>query len=360
MSINTESLTNVRLFFMALTQSQANTPSNHSPHASGSTPRYEQDRPMSGSDLTLPNLNLLDLELLHNYVTSTSFTLHTDPAMKILWKINVPQVGFQYDFVMRGILALSALHMAHFKPDRREFYIAHAMQQHQVGLRVATSILQNVTSENCTGVWVFSALTLFFTLASPRGASDFLLVGQNGISDWLFLVKGTGFIIDSSEKQLAEGPLGPMFLAGKRRGALRDRILAEGPQKDDPLTELQQRITESDADKVTIPAYMSAIGVLRMSFVFMFSQGPPGYETADVFHWVFRVADEYLQLLKLQTQESMAILAYFCVVLRRLDSQWWMEGWSTHLIAKIWNLLDEEHRYATNNPFRCDRAHTSL
>jgi hypothetical protein len=36
-----------------------------------------------------PGLNLLDLELLHNYVTSTANTLHTDPAMKTLWKINV-------------------------------------------------------------------------------------------------------------------------------------------------------------------------------------------------------------------------------------------------------------------------------
>jgi hypothetical protein len=27
-----------------------------------------------------------------------------------------------------------------------------------------------------------------------------------------------------------------------------------------------------------------------------------------------------------------------------LDSCWWMEGWATHLIAKIYHLLDEEHR----------------
>ncbi len=36
-----------------------------------------------------PGLNLLDLELLHNYITSTANTLHTDPALKMLWKINV-------------------------------------------------------------------------------------------------------------------------------------------------------------------------------------------------------------------------------------------------------------------------------
>lgn len=36
-----------------------------------------------------PGLNLLDLELLHNYITSTANTLHTDSASKTLWKINV-------------------------------------------------------------------------------------------------------------------------------------------------------------------------------------------------------------------------------------------------------------------------------
>lgn len=95
---------------------------------------------------------MIDLELLHNYVTSTAFTIHTDPAMKIAWRINVPQVGFAYEFVMRGILALSALHMAHFQPERRDFYIQQAMLQHQTGLRAATEILPTVTEENCTGV----------------------------------------------------------------------------------------------------------------------------------------------------------------------------------------------------------------
>lgn len=54
--------------------------------------------------------------------------------MKIAWRINVPQVGFSYDFAMRGILALSALHMAHYKPEKRDFYIAQAMAQHQVSI----------------------------------------------------------------------------------------------------------------------------------------------------------------------------------------------------------------------------------
>lgn len=337
-------------YFNSLITVQTNTPSNHaSPHVGTHTP-YSHDQLMVGGvdDPQLPGLNLLDLELLHNYITTTSFTLHTDPAMKILWKINVPQVGFQYDFVMRGVLAISALHMARYKPERKDYYIAHAMQQHQLGLRMATSAMHDLTKENCTGVWLFSALTLFFTLGSPRGPNDFLLVGENGLSDWLFLVKGTSWIIDANEEQLKSGHLGPMFLAGRRRSAIRRESLAKQMLKDNPLDELQGRIRDCGIDGKQVTLCANAVDALRVSFVFIFTPGPVGYETSDILYWVFSLSDEFLQLMKEQTQESMAILAFFCVVLRRLDSQWWLEGWSTHLMAKIWQLLDEEHRYVSS------------
>lgn len=64
----------------------------------------------------------------------------------------MPQIGFAYEFVMRGILAQSALHMAYYKPLKRDFYISLAMFHHQSGLREATEVLANVTEENCTSV----------------------------------------------------------------------------------------------------------------------------------------------------------------------------------------------------------------
>lgn len=169
-------------------------------------------------------------------------------------------------------------------------------------------------------------------------------MGENGIADWLYLVRGTSFIIESSEEFLFTGPLGPMFMAGRRRTELKERLLAESSAQDDPLNELGLIITETSPDHQNMPIYMSAINTLRSSFVFHNKQAPSGHETGDIFSWVFRVPDEYLQLLRQHTHESLAIFAYFCVVLKRLDAHWWMEGWSTHLISKIWNLLDEEHR----------------
>ncbi|KAH9208063.1 hypothetical protein DL95DRAFT_428843 [Leptodontidium sp. 2 PMI_412] len=252
----------------------------NSPLESGSTPNFDQDG-------------------------RATVTLNTSPS-NCMEELNVTQVGFSYDFVMRGILALSALHMAHHKPERRDFYIQQAMLQHETGLRVATEALATITEENCTGVYAFSALPLFFTLASPRKPGDLLLVGENRMADWLFLVKGTSFIPSPGAD------------------------LAEKLPQDDPLVELGNLIAQNSLDELNKHVYLAAIDTLRRSFAFHNQPGSPGYKTRDVFTWIFKVPKEFLQLLRQHTQESLTIFAYFCV--------------SSHLVSKIWNLLDEEHQ----------------
>jgi hypothetical protein len=84
---------------------QANTTQNSSSGA-GPSSDYGGDTPMSLHDVqSTPGLNVLDLELLHNYITSTANTLHTDPALKTLWKINVGLVILPTPFALLRYLA---------------------------------------------------------------------------------------------------------------------------------------------------------------------------------------------------------------------------------------------------------------
>ncbi len=247
---------------------------------------------------------------------------------------------------MRGILALSALHLARYKPEKKEFYTSQAMLQHQIGLRQATAVMTEINEENCTRVYIFSALTLFFTVATPRKPEDFLLVGDNGITDWLALVKGTKFIVGTAEDVLHNGSLGPMFSAGRRRTELHDKYLAEAAEEENPLAELRQLIQNTTVDRQDVAVYLDAIDILRKTLITISKpkQGISSFESADIFIWVFHVDDHYLELLRQHKKEALCIFAYFCVALRRFDSDWWMEGWATHLISKIYRLLDEEHR----------------
>ncbi|RDL38261.1 uncharacterized protein BP5553_02601 [Venustampulla echinocandica] len=308
--------------------------------------------PSFSRNLNLPSvrhepvgLNMIDLELLHNFSVSTCLTLHNDPALKTLWKVNVPQLGISNDFVMRGILAVSALHMAHFLPEKREFYLSQAFNQHQSGLRTATSILPNVTEENCSALYVFSALTLFFSLAGPRDSDQLLgSAGDTGISDWLSLLQGAHSILTTALDALVKGPLGPMFEAGRRRDAMRENYALAFPPEQDPLQELRHFLNSSGVDERTFHTCHAAIEELRKSFAAIYKQGSQDREPSDIFIWLFRVHGEFLGLVRGHSQEALAIFGHFCVLLKLMDYRWWMEGSALQLLSKVYELLDEDHR----------------
>jgi hypothetical protein len=164
-------------------------------------------------------LNLADLELLHQYTTSTSGTLSNNPTLKILWRVTVPELGFTHELVMRGVLATGALHLAHCRPRKKEYYISQAQFHNQIGLGIASSQLPHINEENCSALYIFTALTFLFCLASHRTSENlFLLQQTTDIMDWLKLFRGMRLLTDLSMETLQNGVLSPLFSIGMRRG----------------------------------------------------------------------------------------------------------------------------------------------
>lgn len=109
-----------------------------------------------GSD----DLNMLDLELLLNYTTSTYTTFSNERILQDLWKYTVPSMGVRCGFVMRSILAISALHISFHRPEKRDFYVSTALRYHQIASREAMQLLGHVTEESAENLFIFSALTI--------------------------------------------------------------------------------------------------------------------------------------------------------------------------------------------------------
>lgn len=129
-----------------------------SPSPSSSLAQHTQFSGRSG-------LNMVDLELIHNFITFTHSTLSNDAAVRQMFRTSAMRMALECELLMRAILAVSALHLAHFRRDKRHFYINIGMQHHQLASRLAVSIMNNTSSlslEDCENLHLFSALTLFF------------------------------------------------------------------------------------------------------------------------------------------------------------------------------------------------------
>ncbi|KAL1901312.1 hypothetical protein Cpir12675_000545 [Ceratocystis pirilliformis] len=266
------------------------------------------------------DLNLVDLELLHNFTTSTYATLSSDPSVRNVWRITVARFGVQCEYVMRSILAVSALHIAHHKPQKRDFYFSRALAYHQLASRAATPLMTSLATSN-------------------EGWDE-------AFPPWIFLLSGSKSLICLSSMRIEEydGPLSPLFIHGKRRWDMYyDRKCSPTLQRE--ISELEQRITSTVMDPVARTIYVSIIHDLARNIkAFKSTDVPYMPDITDPFVWVYSDLGPFLVHLRAQTQESIVIMAHFAVMIRSLENHWWLEGWSFLLLAKAWDMLDEEHK----------------
>jgi Fungal Zn(2)-Cys(6) binuclear cluster domain/Fungal specific transcription factor domain len=158
------------------------------------------DTPKSALDSRLESVfSLVDLELLHNYETLTSHTLSGIPQMQTFMRVDVPRIGFAHPFMLHSLLAICALHLAHFKKDVRDFYTSQAEKHYEIALGTATTLLPNINRENCAALYMFAAFCATYTMAIGPKKGDFLLFSDNGIAEWRVLFKGVRAIIDANE-----------------------------------------------------------------------------------------------------------------------------------------------------------------
>lgn len=312
-------------------------------------------------------LNSIHLELLHNFITLTSHTLSNDLVLRNIWRITVPQIGFQYDYVMRSILALSALHMSLYSTDKRDFYLQIARSEHGAALQKIAATLPHVGADNCSALYISAALTFFYAWAAPRSPGDFFLVSNEGVAEWVFLLHGVRSISSGWHAELAKGPFSAMI----RMGTSRLNAGAEdGPAstawlsttEHAHLTQLRRVISQAPVDRETMSILEKNIDNLEVSFRATFSEsgwaaasdGSPGSRpdrnitawalTSNIYSWLYKMDHQFIEMLNQRSPLALVVFAHFVVLLKYLGSCWWMQGWSTHLLQEIWSLLDEEHR----------------
>ncbi|KAK4161116.1 hypothetical protein QBC43DRAFT_303174 [Cladorrhinum sp. PSN259] len=294
--------------------------------------------------LSPTGLNMTDLELLHNYTTTTYLTLSESPVIREFYRNTVVQVGLDCDYIMRGVLALSSLHLAHHREHMRDHYLAAAITHHRAASQASIPLVLNATPENAQLLFFFSVLTTYYALGWPRKSDDALLLGENaGFPDWVYLIRGTKGLIELAGVPTA-GRMAPLFAHSVARFQLREEADVFASAAHAALAELEEVIVHRPlVDEALRGIYMRAIAELNKSFA-QADACVGRYEMVDVFIWVFLSAEDLLPLLRTPTQEAVAIFAFFCVLLKKLDGHWWIQGWGTHLIAHVYDLLDDENR----------------
>lgn len=279
-----------------------------------------------------------DLELLHHFTTETCFTLSDQPHSHQLWQKAVPREGLQHDFLMRGILAVAALHLSCLKPEKQTAYRQLAVQHQDLALSLFRSVMPTITESNCHAFFALSSLIVVFAFASPRPPHSLAFTDDSEEpTEWLSLIRGVRSILVSVWPWIKNGSLGDLLPDGIEQPTPRE--LSEAA--DNHFNQISRLCEGSSEEPDVVDAYRETIQGLRTCYVKLYTRASTECEVSIAFLWPVLIPQKFVTMLNSRAPEALIILAHYCVILHHLDGYWWKTGWTTHLIENIYRVLDE-------------------
>lgn len=279
-----------------------------------------------------------DLELLHHFTTETCFTLSNQEQSHRLWQVAVPHEAFRYDFLMRGILAVAALHLAHLRPERQDEYRQVAIQHQHLALNSFRLIMSKMTQSNCHAFFALSSLIVVFAFASPRATESLPFTEHSQEPpEWLPLIRGVHSILMSVWPWIKNGNLGGLLQDGIEQ--LNSQELSEAAE--DQFNQLSRLCESALGEPDVLDAYRIAVQELRNCCAKLYAKRPMECEVSIALVWPVVIPQKFITMLNSRRPEALIILAHYCVILNHLDGYWWKRGWTAHLMDNIYRELDE-------------------
>ena len=306
----------------------------------------ESPRLAEETDVETPTISpalLRNLELMHHYTAYTSLTIADFATLNHIWQNVIPAEALSHTFLMYGILALAASHIAHDRPQVKDLYTPVALQYYNVAIASFRSALKKVDADNCTALFGFSTILIVLSFAFAQSPPP--TQSQSPVEDLIqifTLLQGVRVVLQSAMPWVSKGPLSPLL----QRDAVQNSDAATNsihiPQDfDEALTRLREynECTFETADSHEM--HSQAIQSLRVCVEKV--KANPGNRAAAI-NWLVFLESSYVSSLKDNQPLALVILAHYGIVLHGLRDSWFVQGLGTRVIEVVHLSLSEKWR----------------
>lgn len=360
------------------------------PESAVRKPKLDARAGSSRHAIDSPGYTLDDMRLLHHFTNCTSVTLSDRPEAHRTWATTVVQIAFAHPFLLQGILALAALHMASLNTDDREHLSILAASKQDAALKVFRPELENITLQNCDAIFAFSFLAEYYipasagTVINPAATfmeDDFF----DAIVDWIRLHQGTSDIYKRKGHWIQHGPLASLLWSD----VLSERFETTARETNSERTQTHQlhnlaRIWEtgtasttrefhenqinSQALQILIEAFHLALEVDRANTGRLAAnellKNPrlSKYHTSQTaqssnylslsFGWLFEIPFGFVELLEQRQPAALIIFAHFSMLFQKAPKFWWNEPIPAKIVKAVAAVLPQEYYRWIECPIR--------
>lgn len=312
-----------------------------------------------------------DMQFLHHFTISTAPSLSERPTSRLAWQGSVVKLSFDHPFLLHGILAMSAMHLANLHAEQRKHYSITAADHQNIALQGFQNACQDIGSHNCDALFAFSMLVVRYipasagTVINENPSESFLNQDLfSAILEWLSLIQGVHRIIEHGYQWISRGPL-TVFL---QENANIDRRLSENDER--RLADLE-KLWYSDGDQIMeedARCYQEALSVLRKHFSNINPVAPrkhnhnygtylPGFHHGQqnpqesefdnirlAFLWPIQAPAAYFELLGQRRPVALVVLAHYALLFKRAcGNMWWTMPPPRKIMSAVSGALPPEY-----------------
>lgn len=161
----------------------------------------------TSADMSAPDHS----ELMHHY-TTTLYCLGVRESILPLWRNYIPKQAVRHSFLMHGLLAFAALHLAYVEPDRSPKYLQVCDKHQAVALEEFRTILSSpFESDLADALFALSGILPISSMARSCTRSETATLDMDTVSELFMLTRGVKHVIQLSREHIKDSPLEAML-----------------------------------------------------------------------------------------------------------------------------------------------------
>ncbi|MCJ1242040.1 hypothetical protein MMC14_010047 [Varicellaria rhodocarpa] len=243
-----------------------------------------------------------------------------------------------------------AVHLSRLRPSCSEEYLLIARRHQGVALPAFRTATHDINEKNCHALVAFSKGLLWAAFASLHEPDSDIPLDGDGSEDWLpqwfHLLRGSCLLVNGAHKWIKEGPYVCLV---NYLGQSLDHTPCPCPDDEHIMPFISYLTTMLmnpllDVERHELGVEVNVALHLRDSFTrtSIPNQNTPLRNTINA--WMSSLPQDYIQFLRERKLRSLVILAYFCVLIHRSETVWFMQGNAERLLVSILRRLDNRHR----------------
>lgn len=296
---------------------------------------------------------------MHHFSTISWVTLANldSPGEVHLWRDIIPREGMKHEFLMDGLLAFSAFHLAYLEPSSSSTYLTLGTEYQGRSLLGFKAALDYVDDDNAAALFASSIFICILTFSaislSLEGAYSSPAQSLQSICE---LLRGTAAINGDSDRIVRSGMFDSVLEPGSGGPKSSHNIVHEDGIEE-ALAKVGERIDHMA--KYVSPAqrrtYISGLESLRDAFQDVLTHR----NVSTVIAWPVCVDSKLMELFQQNDPMAQLLWTHYGVLLLYIDNQWWGKGFGVRIIRSLSNALgalDDEWSVYTTWALACAQA----